>query len=170
MIEHSLFADQEHEVKLNELSDTLRLLGQHIDFAAVAASVDHAAPRPSRERGGRPPFPTDLVVRVRLTQQLFKLSDEQMEFQLLDHLRFQRFFSLCHSSQIPDRTTIWKFKERLIEAGANKTVFDAVNRQLSRHYYMARGAPDDRYEYCANAEAVDQEKGKRPRRRKGHPR
>jgi len=40
----------------------LWLLEQHVDFAALAASVDHAAPRPSRERGGRPPFPTELMV------------------------------------------------------------------------------------------------------------
>ena len=52
----------------------------HVDFAALAAEVDLAAPRPSRERGGRPPFPTELMVRVLLIQQLFNLSDEQMEF------------------------------------------------------------------------------------------
>lgn len=44
-----------------------------------------------------------------------------------------------HSSQISDRTAIWTFKERLIRAGASETVFDAVNRQLSRHDYVARG-------------------------------
>lgn len=60
MIKHSLFADQEREAKLNELGDTLRVLEQHVDFAALAAAVDAAAPRPSRERGGRPPFPTEL--------------------------------------------------------------------------------------------------------------
>src|SRR5471030_1564563 len=113
MIKHSLFADQEREVKLNELGDTLRVLEQHVDFAALAAAVDDAAPRPSRERGGRPPFPTELMVRVLLIQQLFNLSDEQMEFQLLDRLSFQRFVGLRTSSQIPDRTTIWTFKERL---------------------------------------------------------
>src|SRR5471030_3207041 len=139
MIKHSLFADQEREVKLNELGDTLRVLEQHVDFAALAAAVDDAAPRPSRERGGRPPFPTELMVRVLLIQQLFNLSDEQMEFQLLDRLSFQRFVGLRTSSQIPDRTTIWTFKERLIQAGASESIFDAVNRQLSIHGYMARG-------------------------------
>lgn len=59
MIKHSLFADQEREAKLNDLGDTLRVLEQHVDFAALAASVDHAAPRPGGERGGRPPFPTE---------------------------------------------------------------------------------------------------------------
>jgi IS5 family transposase len=79
------------------------------------------------------------MVRVLLIQQLFNLRDEQMEFQLLDRLSFQRFVGLRASSQIPDRTTIWTFKERLIQAGASESVFDAVNRQLARHGYIARG-------------------------------
>ncbi|MBA5689402.1 IS5 family transposase [Rugamonas apoptosis] len=140
MITHSLFAEQEREAKLNELGDTLRVLEQHVDFTALAAAVDAAAPRPGRERGGRPPFPTEQMVRVLLIQQLFDLSDEQMEFQLLDRLSFQRFVGLLrHSSPIPDRTTIWTFKERLIQAGASESIFDAVNRQWSKYGYMARG-------------------------------
>jgi IS5 family transposase len=62
--------------------------------------VNLAAPRAKRERGGRPPFPTELTVRVPLIQQLFSLSDEQMEFQLLIRLSFQRFVGLRASSQI----------------------------------------------------------------------
>ncbi|MBV6325538.1 transposase [Duganella sp. HSC-15S17] len=71
------------------------------------------------------------MVRVLLIQQLFNLSDEQMECQLLDRLSFQRFVGLRSSSQIPDRTTIRTFKERLIQAGASASIFDALNRQLS---------------------------------------
>jgi IS5 family transposase len=57
MIKTNLFADQEREARLNKLVDALHLMEQHVDFAALAAEVDLAAPRPSRERGGRPPFP-----------------------------------------------------------------------------------------------------------------
>jgi transposase, IS5 family len=46
---------------------------------------------------------------------------------------------LRDSSQIPDQTTIWTFKERLIKAGASESVFDTGNRQLTRHGYIARG-------------------------------
>ena len=53
------------------------------------------------------------MVRTLLLQQLYNLSDEQLEFQLLDRLSFQRFAGLRHSSQIPDRTTFWTFRERL---------------------------------------------------------
>jgi len=78
-------------------------------------------------------------VRVLLIQQLFNLIDEQMEFQLLERLSFQRFVDLRASSQIPDRTTIWTVKERLIQAGASESIFDAVNKQLAKHGYIARG-------------------------------
>ena len=135
----NLFAAQEREAKLTKLGDALQVLERHVDFAALASAVDEAAPRPGRERGGRPPFPTEVMVRILLIQQLFNLSDEQMEFQLLDRLSFQRFAGLRDSSQIPDRTTIWTFKERLIKAGASESVFEAVNRQLARHGYIARG-------------------------------
>jgi len=31
---------------------------------------------------------------------------------------------LRHSNQIPDRTTIWMFRERLIAANASETLFE----------------------------------------------
>lgn len=139
MMKPNLFAAQEREAKLTKLGDALQVLERHVDFAALAAAVDEAAPRPGRERGGRPPFPTEVMVRILLIQQMFNLSDEQMEYQLLDRLSFQRFARLRDSSQIPDRTTIWTFKERLIKAGASESVFEAVKRQLAKHGYIARG-------------------------------
>jgi IS5 family transposase len=105
MTKTSLFANQEREAKLNKLGDAFQVMEQHVNFAALAAEVDLTAPHPRCERGSRPPFPTELMVRVLLIQQLFNLSDEQMEFQLLDRLSFQRFVGLRASSQIPDRTT-----------------------------------------------------------------
>lgn len=72
-----------------------------MDFAALAAEIGEPAPRPGHERGWRPPFPTELMVRVLVVQQLYNLSDEQMEFKLLDRLSLQRFVGLRQSSQAP---------------------------------------------------------------------
>jgi len=138
-IKESLFAAEEREAKLDRLGDVLQVLEKHVDFAALAAAIDQAAPRPGRERGGRPPFPTELMVRALMLQQLYNLSDEQTEFQLLDRLSFQRFVGLRRSSQIPDRTTLWTFRERLMTAGASETLFEAANRELAKHGYLARG-------------------------------
>jgi hypothetical protein len=64
MIKESLFAAEEREAKLDQSGDGLQLLEKQVDFAALAAAIDQAVPRPSRERGGRPPFPTELMVRA----------------------------------------------------------------------------------------------------------
>ncbi|CQR44928.1 transposase (fragment) [Thiomonas sp. CB3] len=139
MIEVSLFAEAEGEAKLDKLGEALSKLTEHVDFAALAAEIDAAVPRPGRESGGPPPFPTEPMVRVLVIQQIYKSGDEQMEFQLLDRLSFQRFVGLRQSYQAPDRMTIWAFKGRLIKAGADEHIFDAVNHQLDRHGYIARG-------------------------------
>ena len=131
MIKISLFAEQEREAKLDRIGDALAKLAAHVDLAMLVSEIDEAAPRA--------PFPADLMVRVVMIQQLYSLSDEQMELQLLDRLSFQRFVGLRQSAQAPDRTTIWTFKERLIQAGATERIFEAVSRQLDRQSYIAHG-------------------------------
>ena len=70
MMSPNLLAAQEREARLSTLGDALQVMERHVDFTALAAAFDQAAPRPGRERGGRPPFPTEVMVRILLTQQL----------------------------------------------------------------------------------------------------
>ena len=60
----SLFAAEERLRKIDKQKDPLSLLDQHIDFSAIATEIDRVCPRPSRSKGGRPPFPTKLMVRI----------------------------------------------------------------------------------------------------------
>lgn len=62
-----------------------------------------------------------------------------MEFQLLDRLSIGGFVCLRTNSQIADRTTICTFIERSIKAQASESIFDAINQQLGKHGYFARG-------------------------------
>jgi transposase, IS5 family len=80
-----------------------------------------------------------MMVRILLLQQRYNLSGEQLECPLLGRLSFQRFAGLRQSSQIPGRTTVWTFRERLQAMGATETLFDAANRELDKHGYLARG-------------------------------
>ena len=134
----SLFAAEEREAKLSKLGDPLESLGAHVDFAAMADAVDRALPRPHRYFGGRPPYPTELMVRLLVLQQLFNLSDEQLEYQVLDRTSFQRFLGLKETDRVPDRNTIWSFREKLVQAGLGQAIFDEVNRQLQAQGYLAR--------------------------------
>jgi hypothetical protein len=55
---------------------------------AFSAQVDCVAPRPVSTQGGRPPFPTQTMVRILVLKRLYNLSDEQMEYPLLDRMSY----------------------------------------------------------------------------------
>lgn len=137
-IKTDLFADLEHKAKIDALGDPLAEIDACIDFAALAAEVDRMAPRPVSSQGGRPPFPTEIMVRILVLKRLYNLSNAQLEYQLLDRMSFKRFCRLEHAVNIPDQTTIWVFENRIGEAGA-KAIFDAVNAQLQKQGFIARG-------------------------------
>jgi hypothetical protein len=136
-VKTSLFAAEECEQKLDRRGDILQTLNQHVDFAALATEVDRIALRPNSKQGGRPPYPTELMVRVLILKN--SCMDDGLEYQLLDRLSFQRFCALRHSSRIPDARTIWVFRERVQKAGGADVLFDAVQHQLQRHGFLARG-------------------------------
>ena len=137
-IKTDLFADEHHRKKIDSLGDPLAEIESHIDFAALAAEVDRVAPRPVSPQGGRPPYPTETMVRILVLKRLYNLSDEQMEYQLLDRMSYRRFCGLANAVNVPDRTTVWTFENRIGEAGA-KALFDGVSAQLLKKGFIARG-------------------------------
>lgn len=139
-IKTDLFADEHHRQKIDQLGDPLAEIESYIDFATLAAEVDAMAPRPGSPQGGRPPFPTETMVRILGLKRLYNLSDEQLEYQLLDRMSYQRFCGLSQATNIPDRTTVWTFENRIGDAGA-KALFDGVSAQLLEKGFIARGGP-----------------------------
>jgi len=137
-IKHDLFAAEHHRQKIDNLGDPLVNIQKHIHFGALAAAVDRVAPRPGNAKGGRPAFPTETMVRILILKRLYNLSDEQMEYQLLDRMSYQRFCGLYQVANIPDRTTIWTFENRIGEVGARE-LLDGVSDQLLRQGFIARG-------------------------------
>ena len=85
------------------------------------------APGTVSAQGGRPPYPTETMVRILVLKRLYNLSDEQMEYQLLDRMSYKRFCGQANAN-IPDRTTVWAFENRIGEAGA-QALFDGVSAQ-----------------------------------------
>lgn len=77
------------------------------------------------------------MVRELVLKRLYNLSNEQMEYQLLDRMSHQRFGLLQDAMNIPDRNTIWRFAQRIGVDGAT-VLFQGVDAQLQRHGYIAR--------------------------------
>jgi IS5 family transposase len=97
------------------------------DFHALIRPVYH---QPSA-KGGRPPFPLEVMLRIHLLQQWFTLSDPLMEEMLIDTPCFRRFAGIdMVSERIPDETTILNFRHLLEEHGIGDQIFEAVKQTL----------------------------------------
>ena len=136
-VTNDLLADDGYVQKADSIGDPLQKINAVVDFAALAQAVEEIAPRPEQPKGGRPPYPTEVMVRVLVVKRLHGLSDEQTEFQLLDRRSFRRFCGLEHSRNIPDRTTIWNFENR-IGVGGVTAIFNKLDRQIRAHGLEAR--------------------------------
>ena len=87
---------------------------------------------------GRPSIPIVVAIKCLILQYLYDLSDPELEDALIDRLSFQRFTRLTFDSDIPDYSTIWRFRERLIHAGLYKALFEAIICQLETRGYVVR--------------------------------
>jgi IS5 family transposase len=126
--------------KLEGYVKTLAAMDALIDFSAMAAAVDVACPRSDRAKGGRPPYASEVLVRMVFLQGLYNLSDEQCEHQVLDRMSFQRFCRLDDALNVPDARTLWTFRQRLALGGlGGRAIFDTLGQQLQQHGYIPRG-------------------------------
>ncbi|MGP1693462.1 MAG: transposase, partial [Giesbergeria sp.] len=75
-VKFDLFADAARKRKIETLGDPLQIITRHIDFAHLARVVDQLLPRGDTSKGGRPPYPTEVMVRILVLKHLYNLSDE----------------------------------------------------------------------------------------------
>lgn len=83
--------------------------------------------------GGRPPISFEVKLKMLFLQYTFNLSDEELEDQVIDRLSFQQFTGLSFDEEIPDFTTIWKFKEALVKGKLMDKIFDKIVESIESH-------------------------------------
>jgi hypothetical protein len=69
-IMNDLFAGERRAEKVEALGDPLQKIGAVVDFRALAQAVERVAPRPEQPKGGRPPCPTEVMVRTLVVKRL----------------------------------------------------------------------------------------------------
>ncbi|MET3287289.1 UNVERIFIED_ORG: IS5 family transposase [Sphingomonas sp. 1057] len=79
------------------------------------------------------------MFKILVLQALYELSDEAAEFQIKDRLSFQRFLGLGLEGTVPDATTVWLFRERLVQAKAIDKLFAGFDVALKDRGYLAMG-------------------------------
>ena len=79
------------------------------------------------------------MFKILVLQALYSLSDETTEFQVKDRLSFQRFLGVGLEGTVPDATTVWLFRERLVKAKAIDRLFARFDAALKDRGYLAMG-------------------------------
>lgn len=87
---------------------------------------------------GRPTIPIEFSLKCIFLQYMYNLSDPGLEDALIDRLSFQRFLGISFDTEIPDFSTIWRFRERLLKNQLFDRIFEEVLRQLEEKKLILR--------------------------------
>jgi IS5 family transposase len=89
------------------------------------------APHAPAGKTGRPPFATEVMLRIHLLQQFFGHSDPAMEEALHDIPLYQEFAHLdAGMTRLPDESTILRFRHMLEAHGLGQQILATVNAKL----------------------------------------
>jgi len=126
----SFFDESERMTALSKLNDPLETLAAHVDFELFRPILSGVFPREEKTAGAKP-YDVVFMFKILILQRLYKLSDQQAEYQITDRMSFTRFLGLRIGEAIPDYSTVWRFREALSEADAVKPLFERFNAQLA---------------------------------------
>lgn len=126
-----LFDIENRLIELTKLGDVLNRLNSLINWDAFVQIVDPIlGSANSTQQGGRPAYPTLMLLKLLIIQRLYNLSDEQTQFQACDRFSHQRFLGVTVADRIPDQNTIREFREVLVKANAFDLLFESFSEQL----------------------------------------
>jgi len=127
-----LFDDYFLMEKITKFGDPLQKLNEYIDWRIFENPLNEAFKDGDKDlsKGGRPPFCKLMMFKALLIQSIYNLSDDQLEYQILDRASFKRFLGLKKSDKVPDSKTFWFFREQLIEKDVIMGLFKTFNETL----------------------------------------
>ena len=118
--------------KLSKLGDPLDKLARSIDFELFRNLLESRLHVAAKGKGGRRPYDYVLMLRVLILQRYCNLSDGQTEYQVCDRLSFMRLLGLTLADDVPDSKTVRHFRERLVESGLARELFELFLGELEK--------------------------------------
>ena len=94
--------------------------------------------KPRKSQAGRKPIDVIVMFKLLVLQQMYNISDDELEYQVNDRLSFMRFLHLGLEDRVPDSKTVWLFKERLRQAGLVEELFEQFASYLTGAGYQAQ--------------------------------
>ncbi len=107
-------------LKLNEL----------LNWPRLASMIKGLYRSEENDKGGQRPYDPLKMFKAVLLGQWYSLSDPALEESLRVRLDFMFFTGFELGEDLPDETTLCRFRNRLFAKGLDKALFDELNRQL----------------------------------------
>ncbi|MBK8876215.1 MAG: transposase [Bacteroidetes bacterium] len=130
--------DEEFRLEKIASKDPLSILSTKVNWEQFRSTVEKAFDEERTSNAGRPSFDRLMMFKILILQELYGLSDDQIEFQLLDRLSFQKFIGQGLNNRVPDAKTIWLFRNTLTKSGVIELLFIKLGKQLERHGLIAK--------------------------------
>ena len=133
------FSDMEYSRRKRQTQKEkfLQEMNEIIPWADWVRKIEPYYPKGKR---GRPPRGIEVMLRMYLLQIWFNLSDEGLEDAVYDIYAFQRFLGINFmNEQVPDATTLLKFRHLLEENNLCAELFEDVKERLMKAGLIMRG-------------------------------
>ncbi|RZB29497.1 MAG: transposase [Candidatus Argoarchaeum ethanivorans] len=127
MSSFTAFALREEYKRLALIGDKLSEVESLIDWEPFRPIIDEMYNNHT-ELGGRPNNDAIVMLKMIVLQQWHGLSDLEIEKQATDRISFRKF--LGFPKNIPDRSTIWNFKNRIAKTGKDSAIWGELQRQF----------------------------------------
>ncbi len=99
-----------------------------VDWKKLAKLVNGIYAAPS----GRPSYPPVVMVKIMVLQQWYDASDEAIEEALWDRISFKRFVGLGIEDDVPDHSTISRFRKEVTDRSLGPRLFKELARQFDK--------------------------------------
>ena len=120
-----LMYEAKHRIKKE---NKLMKLDVIIDWEKIGGKLKGIYAYEVNGKGGQKPYDSLKMFKAILLGQWYSLSDPELEEALSVRLDFMLFTGL--EGEVPDETTLCRFRNRLIERGLDIELFEEVNREL----------------------------------------
>ena len=124
--------------RLARLGNPLLELEDRIDWEGFRPLLNQLHQKSRKNKAGAKPRDVVMMFKGLVIQNLYGLSDDQLEYQIEDRRSFQRFLGLRTHQRAPDAKTFWLFKNGLSEQNLVEQLFAQFSEQLNRSGYVAR--------------------------------
>lgn len=129
---------EDRHQKLQEKKEFLLDLDKLVPWDTFRPILEQVYDKPRKSKAGRPPTDVVLMFKLLILQQMYNISDDELEYQVNDRLSFMRFLHLGLEDRVPDAKTVWSFRERLQRQGLVEDLFARFGTYLNANGYQAQ--------------------------------